>query len=146
MYLTIENHLDGVITLSWVNGNEEREYAKIKPGQSYQQHTFEGHIWRVANAEDQTLAVIEGDADDNFYSITPEQVQLTLQQSEQANQSEQSSTFWQKNRKQGIFSPDEKWRVLVRKNNVYLIETASEEETALTQDGTGKDGYEPMVF
>ncbi len=57
------NKLDRGVELFWINQSGEHvAYGSIRAGTERQQHTFEGHVWLVADAAKRPLAVIEGAA------------------------------------------------------------------------------------
>lgn len=145
VYLTFVNQLDKPIKIFWVNGDDQRQYGVLQPGDSYRQHTFEGHIWRVSDSSDRTIAVVEASAKEDYFEFTPERVKLTLEAESNTAKEEKEQSSPATVPQQGV-SPDGSWRAEVRNNNVCLHHIPSGEETILTEDGNESDGYEPRVF
>ncbi len=67
--VSFTNETGGTIELFWVNQQGERKsYGKIAAGETRDINTYAGHVWLVADAKGETLAVVE--ATDNALELT----------------------------------------------------------------------------
>ncbi|BCM89712.1 prolyl tripeptidyl peptidase [Abditibacteriota bacterium] len=70
--LTFDNRTGSDIQLIWVSTDGSRTpYAVVKPGTSYAQNTYGGHVWIVADAKDNSkvLGVYEANDDESIAVI-----------------------------------------------------------------------------
>ena len=127
---TFQNDLKENVTLFWLDTEGQRKpYGTLKPGERRDLHTYAGHVWLVVDSGGKPLskwiaqdtsdvAVINGVA----FATAPRPRR-------------------QSRRNDGITSPDGKWRVVFRDNNVVLVDAQTNQETRLTQEGTADDRY-----
>ena len=123
------NRTESPIKLFWVmQPGQRRDYGEIAPGEEYDQHTYENHVWLVTDAEEKPLgiyqatevagvAVVDG-------SWKPKKKPWA--RSEQKTSSDHS--------------PDGRWRAEISENNVVLNDIHSKERVTITTDGKD-DGY-----
>src|SRR4051812_1405539 len=58
--ITFQNKRSHPIELFWIDSDGERKsYGKIEAGTRKELHTFEGHVWQVANENGESLGVFE---------------------------------------------------------------------------------------
>ncbi len=146
LFLSFINDWDRPLTISWVNTEgEERTYATLRPGSEHQQHTFAGHVWKVTDPQGRTLAILEAQTDGDYFRFTEEKIKRTLEEAAREIPAPREERPGRPSRF-GASSPDGVWSVDLRENNVYLVENASGQAAALTQDGDARDGYEPPIL
>ena len=131
--LTFINRTTEEVELFWVDPEGNRKsYGRLAAGESREQHTFEGHVWIAANREGKTIRAVEA-------AEMPSDVEiLNLPDQPESRRPERPEPA--QGRRSGL-SPDAKWRVVFKDNNVFLQEAPSGESTALTTDGTAEDAY-----
>ena len=131
------NRTAGEIELFWLNTESQRQsYGKIAPGKEHAQHTFAGHVWLVVDASGKVLASFEADAKATTAEIHGKAATATVPPEPRREGSQRS----------GANSPDGKWRAFTKENNVWLRNTGSGTETALSSDGREGDAYSDRFF
>jgi dipeptidyl-peptidase 4 len=135
--LTFTNSTKGDVEVFWIDADGKRQsYGKIKPGGKQQQHTFSGHVWLVANQEGKTLAIYEADSEAGSVVIDENQKPIDPPQRRRSRG----------NRSEGAKSPDGQWVAIIKDNNIFLRDTESQEEFALSTDGSADDEYSGEIF
>jgi hypothetical protein len=125
------------VEILWLDEEGKRQsYGKIKPGDKYLQHTFTGHVWLVTDLQGKTIAVFE--AEDQPASVVVDATQKPLDMPQRRR--------FRGGRSEGAASPDEQWFAFFKDHNIYLRDTESREEFALSDDGTADDEYSGGVF
>jgi dipeptidyl-peptidase-4 len=134
--LTFINRTKAEVEIFWLDEDGNRQsYGKIKPGDKLLQHTYAGHAWLVADADGKTLAVYEAE----------EQPASVVVDGTQPPQDRPRRRF-RGPRPEGAASPDGQWFAFFKDHNVYLRDTESREEFALSDDGSADDEYSGEVF
>jgi dipeptidyl-peptidase 4 len=134
--LTFINRTPDEVELCWISTEgERRSYGKLAPGAQREQHTFAGHIWIAADREGKTIAAFEASTSggDALVTGTPTDHTRTAPRMPQPQRARGSS-------------PDSKWALTVKDNNVLLRETKSGQEFTLTTDGTTNDTYRDRFY
>jgi dipeptidyl aminopeptidase/acylaminoacyl peptidase len=126
---------DDVVTCWMTEDGERRRYATIKPGKSFQQHTFAGHVWLVTDPKGNTLAVFE--AAEGGGEAVINRKEDNGKQPEKPRPVERPRAP----RVRGPESPDGQWRAFVKDNNVYVRNQKDGEQVALSTDGNDDDAY-----
>ena len=135
--LTFINRTKAEVEILWLDEEGKRQsYGKIKPGDKYLQHTFTGHVWLVTDLQGKTIAVFE--AEDQPASVVVDATQKPLDMPQRRR--------FRGGRSEGAASPDEQWFAFFKDHNIYLRDTESREEFALSDDGTADDEYSGGVF
>ena len=129
--LTFVNRSGDDVMLSWIDsGGEVHEYGTLRKDERRQQHTFVGHLWRVTRKDGTELALFAASAEPAIATIgkTP----VTAPRERRARPENRS--------------PDGKWQVTFRANNVILRDLTGKTESSLTTDGTAEDRYEGQIY
>lgn len=127
--IVFTNRTNAPVELFWVNQqNQRKSYGKVEPGTSRDMSTYAGHVWLVADAKGEPLAVIEAKA---------EALTLTIDGKGKPPEPKKSSPR--------ETSPDDRWQVRFEKNQVTLRDKNSGEVTTLTTDGTATHPYRGPV-
>ncbi|MEN6337345.1 MAG: DPP IV N-terminal domain-containing protein [Phycisphaerales bacterium] len=128
--ITFVNRTDGPVDVHWVDSEGQRQrYATIEAGGQHRQHTFAGHVWLVTNKAGDTLGVFVATEEAGDAVVSKDAVRPAAQTEEPT-----------RTRSRGR-SPDGVWQAFIKDHNVYIRESASNVETALSDDGTEPDGY-----
>lgn len=134
--ITFVNQTKADVDIYWINTEGERQrYATVHPGEHYEQHTFAGHVWLAADKQGKPLAVFEA---------TEAGGDAVIEETHEAAPAPPSPRTSRPRRSEppGDRSPDGKWLALVRDNNVYLRDTQSGQDAALSTDGKAGDAYD----
>ena len=132
------NRTAGEVKLFWLNTEGQRQsYGKIAAGKEHEQHTFAGHVWLVADAGGKTLAAFEASEKPTIAEIDGKTSTTATARTETRRGSP---------RRPGATSPDGKWRAFVKDSNVWLRDTGSDTESALSTDGREGDAYNEPFF
>ncbi|HZL90540.1 MAG TPA: DPP IV N-terminal domain-containing protein, partial [Pirellulaceae bacterium] len=139
--ITFVNRMAEAVELFWSDDQgQRRSYGKVEPGQKREQHTYEGHVWLISAASGRTVAILEAtvDAGEVVIDGTRPPRGRRFPRGE-ANRGEQRA-------RPRAQSPDGKWTVIARDNNLFLRSIAEGDEFALTTDGTADDAYSADVY
>jgi len=137
--VTFVNHTPEPVDLLWLSTEGElSSYGKIAPGNRRSQHTFAGHIWIAKNKENKTLLAYEAEETDEAIEITTKPT---------GKFSHPPHRHHGQDHQQNGTSPDGRWIVFIRENNVYLRKQGETNEILLSKDGTSEDSYgEPFSW
>jgi dipeptidyl-peptidase-4 len=130
------NHSGEAAQLFWIDTTGGRKsYATIANGASYDQHTYEGHIWFVQGADGKPLGMFEAADSGEPAVINPPGADTTPR------------PFRRRRRDQGADEPrgPSNWSVYVRDNNIWARQSGSNGEIQLSKDGTPDDPYQEPV-
>ncbi len=123
--VSFTNETDGAVELFWVNQQSERKsYGRIAAGETRDMNTYAGHVWLVADAKRETLAVVE--ATDNTLDLA---IDGKGQPAPPTNARSRDT------------SPDGRWQVRFEKNQVVLRDKKTTEDATLTTDGSAAQPY-----
>ncbi len=136
--ITFINRTDKAIDVYWIqSGGQRTHYATVAPGQQHRQHTFAGHAWLVMEEGGKTLAV---------FTAEPEPGEAIIDENtEREAAAGRGPRGPRRPRSQGQ-SPDGKWSISVEDHNLIMTNTETDEETALTKDGTEANAYSNRFF
>ncbi|MBN2327880.1 MAG: DPP IV N-terminal domain-containing protein [Candidatus Omnitrophica bacterium] len=118
-----------MVDLFWIDASGRRQsYGSLQPGESREQHSYEGHVWLAADKEGKTLGVFEcarepGDA----------VIDGIITQAEEASEPSPLPP-------EGA-SPDGKWIAFCTDSSVGVRHAATGEEFTLCDDGSEDDRY-----
>ena len=136
--ITFINRTAGEVELFWLTTEgERRSYGRIAPGKEHERHTFAGHVWLVVDAGGKALGTFEATEKHSTAEIDGKTSTTTPTRDETRRGGSWRST---------ATSPDGKWRAFVKEQNVWLRETASSAESALSTDGREGDAYNEQFF
>jgi dipeptidyl-peptidase 4 len=128
--ITFINRTENDIEVYWVDAERKRQkYATVAAGAHHRQHTFAGHVWLAADTEGQTLAV---------FVATEEAGDAVVDEDMLGEAETQEGPRTPRSRAQ---SPDGQWSAFIKDHNLYVRHVETEEETALTDDGTEENAY-----
>lgn len=131
--LTFQNRTDGDITLFWLNTEGQRvAYGGVRAGAMREMHTYAGHVWIALNAAGQPLGVWVAQPTPETAAIDGSDFARPQTQMRPPRRASSVADM----------SPDGRWRVFVRDNNVVLQDTRSKSEMPVTTNGTPGDAYE----
>ena len=130
--ITFVNRTDGDAVLWWISAdNERRKYATLRPGESHQQHTFEGHVWYTETPGGVPLGVFEGSSPAfSAYLFKPGKTP-PLRELRKPDPSKLVAL----------------WKPSIRDSNVWAKHRDTDEEVQLSRDGKADDFYqEPLLL
>ena len=134
--VTFENRLGEMVKLFWIDSGGGRvPYGSIAPGEKHVQHTFVGHVWLVTSANSNSIAVFEAEDMPGVAIIDGRQPDGPRRRGPR------NGNFRRANAARGDNSPDGKWTVFVRDDNLFLRELGTTNETQLTTDGCVTNSY-----
>ncbi|MFI5380492.1 MAG: DPP IV N-terminal domain-containing protein [Tepidisphaerales bacterium] len=131
--ITFVNRTGADVDVYWLDAESERRpYGSIRPGAQSAQHTFDGHVWLVTDKTGRTLGVFEATADRSTAIVDG-----------QSATTRPAAAGPRPRRLRGGAgeSPDGKWTVVVKNDNLYIRANPGGEEFQLSQDGKPDDGY-----
>ena len=124
-HIIFTNKTSGDAQLFWLDESAERHpYSRLKPGETYKQHTFVGHVWLVETPGGVVLGVYEGRTDDakiDIVELPPEKAPAEKPPVDAA--------------------PKPEWKPFTRDFNVWAKHRETGEEVQLSRDGTKEDAY-----
>ncbi|MGC9942160.1 MAG: DPP IV N-terminal domain-containing protein, partial [Verrucomicrobiota bacterium] len=134
--VTFENRLEESVRLFWIDPDGKRvDYGHISAGEKYVQHTFAGHVWLVTTMNTNTVAVFE--AED-----LPRPAIIDGRRPDGGRRrGPRNGNIQHRAGSRDDDSPDGKWNVLVRDDNLFLRDLATTNETQLTSDGCATNTY-----
>ncbi|MEM7015102.1 MAG: DPP IV N-terminal domain-containing protein, partial [Verrucomicrobiota bacterium] len=127
--IVFENTLDLEVELMWIDpSGGRRSYGKLAPGEKRDQHTFAGHVWAIFDSQKRLRGVFEGRRGGGVARIAgpPKKKPTKPKKREPATE---------------VDSPDRKWAVFVRDNNLWIRNEATDAETQLTKDASGENSF-----
>ncbi|MGB2864212.1 MAG: DPP IV N-terminal domain-containing protein [Sedimentisphaerales bacterium] len=131
--ITFINRTNKDIEIYWVDSERQRKhYATVVAGDQHRQHTFAGHVWLVTDKDGTTLVAFMAEEEAADAVIDEETIR------EAANRREQREPRSPRSQAQ---SPDGKWSAFIKEYNLYARNLETDEEIALTEDGTEEDAY-----
>ena len=137
VYLTFRNQTAGKVTLYWLNRDGKRQfYETIEPRQKYVRRTFDGHNWEVVNQQGKTVGIYQAGKSEAMVRIDGSwkpDIRRPIRR-------RRSRTSLSPN------SPDEKWRVTIEEQNVFLVNRKTDERIQLSTDGKPEDAYQSRFY
>jgi len=132
------NRTDKDVDIFWIDSERQRKhYATIEAGDRHRQHTFAGHVWLVTDKDGQPLLTFMAEEEDADAVIDEE----TIKQA--ANRRPRRGPGRPRSRAQ---SPDDKWSASIKDHNLYIRNLETDEETALTENGTEEHAYSDRFY
>lgn len=131
-HVTFVNRRDADIELFWIDfDNQRRSYGVLKPGEERKQHTFAQHVWLVADSNGNPLTILEASRTESTAVIEPGSRAAAPDRRRGGNRPRVSGT-----------SPDGNWTATIKDHNVWLRNVKTNDEQALTTDGTEDDAFQ----
>lgn len=131
MHIEIFNDTQQTIKTIWIDREGGRvPYEKIEAGRSLRQHTFQGHIWLIEDADGTPLALYEAnDAQPKLRVDGKNRPKIKKPRSQQRRSRgrQQSSAR----------SPDGNWEAFVRDGNLFARDLKSNQEKQLAKHQSG---------
>jgi len=132
------NRTGAAAELYWINASGDRvHYGTIEAGDRRTQHTFDGHVWLVTDADGKTLHVFEAtDAEGTAIIDGKPKVQGPRERRRRRGSPATN----------GSESPDGKLRAYFKDHNLHIRTLADGEEYALSTDGSEEDSYAGRIW
>jgi dipeptidyl aminopeptidase/acylaminoacyl peptidase len=131
--IRFDNRLAEPIEVYWIDEEGHRQhYATVKPGEQWEHHTYAGHVWLATDTKDRPLAVFQATRGPGT-AVVDGKPPTTKPSSPPALAPSAPPS--------GPQSPDGKWLVLLKEDNLFLHENAGGKELALSEDGKPGDAY-----
>lgn len=154
--ITFVNQWSEPVELFWVmSDGGERSYGDVPAGARREQHTFAGHVWRVADKKGGTRAWFAAESLPALATIGDQPVIPRPAGAAGRNRRNRGG-------EQGGRSPDRRYRVVVDQHNLVLEslvdgakgdgakgdrqQPAGAERVTLTQDGSSADAYSGPIL
>lgn len=119
------NKLAEEVECAWITAEgRPKSYGKIKPGGTFAQNTYAGHMWLISDSKGQPLCSFEARPDDAEVIIDGPAREVR-----------------KKPREEEVPSPNGKWEAFIADHNVMLRDSVTGKVTALTNDGSGQHPY-----
>jgi dipeptidyl aminopeptidase/acylaminoacyl peptidase len=132
--ITFVNHTPTPVTIYWLDtGGERRKYSTLNPGESWESHTFDGHVWLVTDPANNTLGV---------YEATAAPATATIGDRAATRPTATTPRRGRTSARPRAQSPDGRYIAFVRDANLWLRPTAGGEEVRLSEDGKPSDPYD----
>jgi dipeptidyl aminopeptidase/acylaminoacyl peptidase len=129
--ITFDNQSNREVEIFWLDEAGARQsYGKIEPRTRKAQNTFSGHVWLVVDERGETRGVFEATDRPDVAVIADERPQTPRERAPAGQRRPEPS-----NR-----SPDGKWTVSVKEQNVF-IRGEDGQEIQLSTDGREGNGY-----
>jgi len=136
--ITFINRTDKDVDIYWIDSERQRKhYATVAAGDQHRQHTFAGHVWLVTDKDGTALVTFMAEEEAADAVIDEQTIR------EAANRREPGESRRSRSREQ---SPDGKWSAFIKDNNLYIRNLETNEETALTEDGTEEHAYSDRSY
>lgn len=142
--VTFANHTDGPLSIYWINFKSRAKfYNKVGHGESYEQRTFAGHVWKLVNEETNEVKAIYIAPDESEDHIVIDE--STMEEARcKGGDDENASVDAAKpeaRSKDGKSTQTATNRVSVKNHNVWLLD-AEGRETKLSYDGSEDKPYD----
>ncbi len=125
------NRLGKTVNLFWVNDEGKRiAYGSIPAGGSFSQNTYAGHVWLVTTDAGEPIAAYTARRQPGV-AVVDGQKPVTHRRGRRREEAPPSA----------VPSPDGKWEVFVRNDNLFLRELATTNEMQLTVNADRHDSY-----
>jgi dipeptidyl-peptidase-4 len=136
--ITFINRTDEAVDIYWIDTERQRKhYTTVAAGDQHRQHTFAGHVWLVTDKNGQPLLTFMAEEQVADAVIDEETIK------EAANRRPQRGPRGPRSQAQ---SPDGKWSASIKEHNLYIRNLETDQETALTEDGTEEDAYSERFY
>jgi dipeptidyl aminopeptidase/acylaminoacyl peptidase len=135
-HVTFVNRRNADIELFWIDfDNQRQSYGVLKPGEERKQHTFARHVWLVADSNGNPLTILEASRAESTAVIDAGTRPVAPDRRRGGSRRGISGT-----------SPDGTWSVEIKDYNARLRNVKTNDEQALTTDGTKDDAYQLPAY
>lgn len=142
--VTFANHTDGPLSIYWIDfSSKAKFYNKIIQGQSHEQQTYSGHVWKLVNeetTETKAIYVAPDESEDCVVIDESTMVEATSKgsndESERVGALESESPSGNRKNSQSASNP-----VYVQDHNVWLKDGEGR-ETKLSSNGSKENPYD----
>ncbi|KAI8293579.1 hypothetical protein K4K56_004372 [Colletotrichum sp. SAR 10_98] len=140
------NHTEGPLSSYWVDFNgKPKLYHRIGQGQTHEQQTFSGHVWKLVNDETKELKAIyvapEGSEDVVVIEeSTMEEMKFKNDEPKDTNEDDETNTNGSATLDEKE-EPQSKSQVFVRDHNVWFRD-ASGKESQMSSNGTEENPFD----
>jgi dipeptidyl aminopeptidase/acylaminoacyl peptidase len=132
------NHTAAPVEVYWLDtGGNRIHYATLQPGQTHAQHTFGGHVWQITDTGGQSLHV---------FQATDAQGTAFINGNPPPSRPTDNSPPSRSRGSAETESPDGRFRAFFRNHNLHVRDLGTDEEFALSSEGSPDDGYAGRVW
>ena len=133
--ITFINRTKKTIEIYWLDSQRQRKhYATVAPDGRHRQHTFSGHVWLVTDKDGKVLVTFMAEEE-------PADAVIDEQTIQRAAKNRGPRLRGRRDPGARAQSPNGKWSAFIKDYNLYVQNLETEEETALTDNGTEEDAY-----
>jgi len=131
--IVFENQLKETVKLFWMDTSGNRQpYGDIQPGQSRTQHTFENHVWLIADDAGDALALFVARAQEEIAIIDGKATKPRLRENRRRGVEENATS---------VKSPSGEWDAFVRNDNLWLRRVAGGAEKQFSADASPTNSF-----
>jgi dipeptidyl-peptidase 4 len=136
--ITFVNRAPADLNIFWIDSDGgRRPYGVVRAGDQRQQHTFAGHVWLLTDADGNTMGVFEA---------TAEPGTATVPTTMKAPPARAAPPRQPRSRSAESNSPDGQWQAFFREHNLWTRDLNTNDEFALSADGTSDDEYSGRIY
>lgn len=133
--LTFDNQRHEAVQIFWLDDQGNRQsYGEVAARSRKEQHTFGGHVWLVADARGEIIAVFEATDDPGVAVVRDEPTARPKPEVTEDDDADRPA-------RRSLRSPDGKWTAFVKADNVFVRPADGGEEFQLSHDGQSTDAY-----
>ncbi|MCA8990648.1 MAG: prolyl oligopeptidase family serine peptidase [Planctomycetaceae bacterium] len=127
--IELTNGTNRTLQVYWLNfEGEKQRYGSIRPGDTFEHNTYVGHLWLIANDDEQPL---------ELHAATSETLSVTISNSGTPGRRPNRRG----RRDNANTSPDGKWRCEIHSNRVWIVNSETEEEIPLSDPAPDDDTF-----
>ena len=131
--VTFINRTKKDVEIYWLDAQRQRKhYATVAAGDQHRQHTFAGHVWLVTDKSGKMQVVFMAE-DEPADAVIDDNTMRQAAKRRESRRPRESGARGQ--------SPDGQWSAFIKDYNLHVRNLDTEEETALTEDGTEEHAY-----
>ncbi len=139
--LRFENTTADEVEILWIDPEgRRRSYGKLAGGDTRVQHTFEGHAWWVVDSKGERLAAAVAHGDLPTIRIGTERRVYVVDRPRRSGRGRREGPSGDGR------SPDGRWQAFYRDDNLWIRDSGSGEESALSSDGSADDAYRGRFY
>lgn len=133
--ITFDNRRDQAVAVFWVDDQGNRQsYGEVAAHSRKEQHTFGGHVWLVADAREEIIAVFEATDEPGVAVISSGRALPPVSQQAEDDDEDRAA-------RRSPRSPDGEWTTFVKDNNLFVRPTEGGEVIQLSEDGSSEQNY-----
>ncbi len=144
------NRLAKVLEVHWIRSNGElKRYGSVDPGSEYEISTFVGDSWLLKDLDGREVAVFVATRDEDMaivdQSTSPPQTRKNIP-AKTKPKLEGKDSITKRPYSGPNRSPDQKWSVTFRDENLWLRDLDTGKDRKLTDDGDAENVYQGQVW